>query len=125
MIGKAGKRNAEEKTTLLPVSSSDDPRSTLDAEIRALPETGEIGLTAAFVGYVNSQDAVLLCVACIVLYLCLAILAFSVVFESWSIVDSLYYAVVTFTTSKLQNGAVGAQMPQLQLRVVHVMRQLI
>mmetsp|Transcript_12195 Transcript_12195/g.26381 ORF Transcript_12195/g.26381 Transcript_12195/m.26381 type:complete len:379 (+) Transcript_12195:195-1331(+) len=95
---KAGKGAAGEKTTLLPASSSDVPRSTPDAKIRALPRTGESGLTADFVGYANSQDAVWLCVACIVLYLCLAILAFSVVFESWSIVDSLYYAVVTFTT---------------------------
>jgi hypothetical protein len=60
--------------------------------------TENSGLTAEFVNPVSTPTAVLKCVACIILYLCLAILAFSVIFESWSIADSLYYAVVTFTT---------------------------
>eukprot|EP00563_Minutocellus_polymorphus_P016521 CAMPEP_0181058498 /NCGR_PEP_ID=MMETSP1070-20121207/20854_1 /TAXON_ID=265543 /ORGANISM="Minutocellus polymorphus, Strain NH13" /LENGTH=371 /DNA_ID=CAMNT_0023138059 /DNA_START=204 /DNA_END=1319 /DNA_ORIENTATION=- len=58
----------------------------------------ESGLTAEFVNPASTPAAILKCTACIVLYLCLAVLAFSVVFESWSITDALYYAVVTFTT---------------------------
>ena len=66
---------------------------------RLLPiRTHESSLTAEFVNPASTPSAILKCVACIVLYLCLAVLAFSVVFESWSITDALYYAVVTFTT---------------------------
>lgn len=32
-------------------------------------------------------------------YLCLAVVAYSFVFEKWSIVDSIYFATVTFTTT--------------------------
>ena len=71
---------AKETTSLLPI------------------RTHESSLTAEFVNPASTPSAILKCVACIVLYLCLAVLAFSVVFESWSITDALYYAVVTFTT---------------------------
>ena len=76
----AGPSVAKETTSLLPI------------------RTHESSLTAEFVNPASTPSAILKCVACIVLYLILAVLAFSVVFESWSITDALYYAVVTFTT---------------------------
>ena len=90
-----GKRNA-------PASSATNGHSTVANETSGLlPQplgSTESGLTAEFVNPASTPTAILKCVACIVLYLCLAVLAFSVVFESWSITDALYYAVVTFTT---------------------------
>lgn len=90
-----GKRNA-------PASSEANGPTTVTNETTSLlsPPLGstESGLTAEFVNPASTPTAILKCVACIVLYLCLAVLAFSVVFETWSITDALYYAVVTFTT---------------------------
>ena len=91
-----GKRGA-------PASSTTNGQSTEANETTGLlPQplgSTESGLTTAeFVNPASTPAAILKCVACIVLYLCLAVLAFSVVFESWSITDALYYAVVTFTT---------------------------
>lgn len=38
------------------------------------------------------------CLVAIFVYLMIAVLAYSFVFESWSIIDSMYFAVVSFTT---------------------------
>lgn len=38
------------------------------------------------------------CVAAILAYVLIAVIAFSVVFDHWSVIDSAYFAVVTFTT---------------------------
>ena len=82
-----------------PASSAINGQSTVAHETTGLLPQLESGLTTAeFVNPASTPAAILKCVACIVLYLCLAVLAFSVVFESWSITDALYYAVVTFTT---------------------------
>ena len=64
------------------------------------PPKSKESLTSDFVGYASTSAAVKKCVACIVLYLVLAVVAFSFLFEKWTFVDSLYYAIVTFTTSK-------------------------
>lgn len=38
------------------------------------------------------------CIVAIVVYMSVAVLAYSLVFENWPIVDSIYFATVTFTT---------------------------
>lgn len=38
------------------------------------------------------------CIVAILLYIMIAVIAFSFIFDHWSIVDSCYFAVVTFTT---------------------------
>jgi potassium channel subfamily K len=54
--------------------------------------------TDTFQDFAHSKRAVLIGVVNILIYHCLAVIAFSFLFEHWPIIDSLYFAVVTFTT---------------------------
>jgi Ion channel len=38
------------------------------------------------------------CIVALLVYLCISILAYSFIFERWSIIDSMYFACVSFTT---------------------------
>jgi hypothetical protein len=46
----------------------------------------------------TTQDVFYLCAVYLSTYIVIAVLAFSFVFEKWSIIDSVYFAVSTFTT---------------------------
>jgi len=47
----------------------------------------------------HSMETLRMCAWYTASYLCLAVVAYSFVFEQWSIVDSIYFATVTFTTT--------------------------
>jgi len=56
-------------------------------------------LTGQFTTFEDSPRALIGCFLAIVVYLVTAIVAFSLIFEpDWTFIDSLYFAVVTFTT---------------------------
>jgi len=57
------------------------------------------GLSGGYVGFEESNYLVNRCFACIGLYLAISVIAYSYFFnEQWSVIDSLYFSVVTFTT---------------------------
>jgi hypothetical protein len=58
---------------------------------------GPPSLTAAFQS-VENRPILKLCAAYLLMYLLISVIAFSFIFEKWTIVDSLYFAVSTFTT---------------------------
>jgi Ion channel len=55
-------------------------------------------LTAGFQKFASSNKALLLLRTQVLIYLALSIICFSFLFEDWSVIDSLYFATVLFTT---------------------------
>lgn len=55
-------------------------------------------LTDVYKTWGESVDAFHYCIFHVLLYVTLAIVGYSFIFEDWPIVDSLYFAVVIFTT---------------------------
>jgi hypothetical protein len=55
-------------------------------------------LTAAYVTYDHSRRAIRTCLFNLAIYIALAVVAYSFVFEKWPIADSIYFATVVFTT---------------------------
>ena len=51
-----------------------------------------------FKGFDKGDNAVLLCIFFLFCYFGLGTFGFSYLFERWSIIDSMYFTVVTFTT---------------------------
>eukprot|EP00542_Grammatophora_oceanica_P022274 CAMPEP_0194041164 /NCGR_PEP_ID=MMETSP0009_2-20130614/13053_1 /TAXON_ID=210454 /ORGANISM="Grammatophora oceanica, Strain CCMP 410" /LENGTH=388 /DNA_ID=CAMNT_0038684543 /DNA_START=172 /DNA_END=1338 /DNA_ORIENTATION=+ len=66
--------------------------------VGVVPAMGRRGLTTDFTDFTHSEQMVALCVANLILYLIAGVVSFSFIFEDWSVVDSLYYSCVTFTT---------------------------
>jgi hypothetical protein len=57
-----------------------------------------LGLTAEYKSWLESRQAQAHCIMHILFYVSLAIGGFSFIFEKWPIIDSIYFAVVIFTT---------------------------
>jgi potassium channel subfamily K len=55
-------------------------------------------LTSEFVASEADMEVLQLCLFYTVIYMGISVIAFSFVFERWTIIDSLYFAVSTFTT---------------------------
>jgi potassium channel subfamily K len=55
-------------------------------------------LTSEFVASEADMEVLKLCLFYTVIYMGISVIAFSFVFERWTIIDSLYFAVSTFTT---------------------------
>lgn len=55
-------------------------------------------LTTGFHDFASSTNALQLCLINVFMYLVIAVVAFSYIFEKFTVVDSLYFGVVTFTT---------------------------
>ena len=62
---------------------------------------GRRGLTTDFRGFAfeSSRGALKLYALCCLGYISISVIAFSFVFERWSIIDAVYFALVTFTTT--------------------------
>jgi Ion channel len=60
--------------------------------------SGRLGLTDGYTSWTDSTKALRGAIVHSILYLALGVLAYSVVFQHWPIVDSLYFSVVLFTT---------------------------
>jgi hypothetical protein len=67
---------------------------TMDGEARYTSLTRGTG----FRNFAHSHRAVRLCIFHGLCYYALAILGFSVLVENWSVLDSVYFATVVFTT---------------------------
>jgi hypothetical protein len=61
-------------------------------------EVASLGLTDPFDDWFHSYDAVSKAKYAIFFYIGIAILGYSFIFEEWSILDSVYFAVTVFTT---------------------------
>lgn len=82
------------------LSSRDDFDGFDDAKEEEEEEEEDEGppsLTEAFQS-IENRPILKLCAGYLTIYLGVAVLAFSYIFESWTIIDSLYFAVSTFTT---------------------------
>ena len=55
-------------------------------------------LTQDFTDFMHSKSMYTMCTLNLAVYLVVAIVAYSFVFERWSIIDSIYFACITFTT---------------------------
>lgn len=60
--------------------------------------TSRLGLTAEFKSWIETDSARQHAIGHMAGYLFVAVMGFSFVFEKWPIVDSLYFAIVVFTT---------------------------
>jgi len=79
------RRESADYGSLLAVSSSDE---------QEIPS-----LTREFYNFESvGGDALRLCGIYTAIYICIAVIAFSFVFEKWTVIDSIYFAVSTFTT---------------------------
>lgn len=91
----ANKVNEGEFLLLSSFGNPDDPNSTSDPTVTTREEKmrdmqNDIRNRLEF--------SATQCMIAIALYLSVAVMAFSFVFDHWTIVDSMYFAVVTFTT---------------------------
>jgi hypothetical protein len=57
-----------------------------------------LGFTDRYVDWSHSQDSIFKAKVAFVLYLFVAIVVYSFILEQWSIIDSVYFAVIVFTT---------------------------
>ena len=55
-------------------------------------------LTQDFTDFMHSKSMYTMCILNLAVYLVVAVVAYSFVFEQWSIIDSIYFACITFTT---------------------------
>ncbi len=73
-----------------------------DDRIRYASDSGSLleqnGLTSEYHSWFESKTAVTYACANLLAYLLAAVIGFSFIFEKWPIVDSIYFAVVLFTT---------------------------
>lgn len=75
---------------------------------------------------VDSDLAVLrLCGLYAILYVLMAVVAFSFVFEQWTIIDSMYFAVATFTTVGVRTEQVCIVRIKPSLALTHVFLPLV
>ena len=84
----------EVSRNLIPTTDNEIKRPTVESMLG----TGGRSMTKGFVNFADSKAVINLCLMFILTYVLLATVAFSFIFERWSIIDSAYYATVTFTT---------------------------
>ena len=83
-----------------PYDDNDDDDDDKDAEEEEEDDDDDEGppsLTEAFQS-IENRPILRLCAWYLTLYLVVAVVAFSYVFERWTVIDSLFFAVSTFTT---------------------------
>jgi hypothetical protein len=87
-------------------------------EDQAIPDmSAELGLTASYTAWMDSEGAYNQVLLAVVLFFAVAVIGFSYVFESWAVTDSIYFAVVIFTT--VGTYAIHHQ-PEVILALTHV-----
>jgi hypothetical protein len=62
------------------------------------PPTHKRGFSLGFVSFFDSSEGIVFGLLNLVLYYLAAIIAFSFLWEKWTIIDSVYFATVTFTS---------------------------
>ena len=92
--------------SLVPTTRSAGERTNNDEEEPLLERSllladlleNEDGFSSEYVGWFRSRDASQQCSLHLSVYLLVAIIGYSFVFEDWPVTDSIYFAVVIFTT---------------------------
>ena len=65
---------------------------------RTIPGRLASTLTQGFTDYTHSKSMYKFCLLNLAVYILVAIVAYSFIFEDWPVIDSIYFACVTFTT---------------------------
>lgn len=84
------------------VSESNEGRGRY-ASMNTEASSERLGLTGDYHSWFESKTAIRYACANLLAYLVVAIIGFSFVFEKWPIIDSIYFAVVLFTTVGKRN----------------------
>jgi hypothetical protein len=87
---------APESEPLVSAEEGDDNYQAMENEARQQPS--RLGLTGEYVSWFDTQQAGAHCLLHVTVYLVIAVVAYSFVFEGWPVTDSIYFAVVIFTT---------------------------
>ena len=74
------------------------PKKNEDAQTTTAANTSTDSFSLSFDRSLHKDRLFRQCLLAIVAYMAVGIVGFSRVFEQWSIVDSVYFSVVTFTT---------------------------
>jgi potassium channel subfamily K, other eukaryote len=67
-------------------------------EYRTIPGRLAPTLTQDFTDYMHSKSMYTFCIVNLAVYILVAVVAYSFIFEDWPVIDSIYFACVTFTT---------------------------
>jgi uncharacterized membrane protein len=76
----------------------DAPLQATRGEYRTIAGRGTSSLTQDFTDYMHSKSMYIACALNLAAYIIIAIIAYSFILEEWSIVNSVYFACLTFTT---------------------------
>jgi Ion channel len=68
--------------------------------------TKNLGFSTGFVSFLETASGIKFAIFHVVLFYVVAILAFSFGLEKWSIIDSLYFATITFTSVGTFHGVI-------------------
>lgn len=60
--------------------------------------TNSGGFTGKYTEWVDSGDVTMVAAISMLLYVVLAVIGYSLIFEDWPIIDSVYFAITVFTT---------------------------
>uniref|UniRef100_A0A7S2E055 EF-hand domain-containing protein n=1 Tax=Helicotheca tamesis TaxID=374047 RepID=A0A7S2E055_9STRA len=88
---------AEKKTTFAADVDDGTTRRGLKSIANKMVDKGA-SFSAGYVDFASTPSALRMCFFSVVIYFMIGVLAFSYGFEKWSILDSIYFSVVTFTT---------------------------
>jgi len=78
--------------------SSEETPLQVSRDYRTIPGRGTPTLTQDFTDFMHSKSMYIMCALNLAMYFLVAVVAYSFVFEQWPVVDSIYFACVTFTT---------------------------
>ena len=94
LLGGAKFNSSHQTNVVTPRSSATDSYKVPNPEPTRRVEKSHL----QYAEFKSSRKTLLMAVAIIASYLLMGVISFSFIFENWTVVDSLYFSVVTFTT---------------------------
>ena len=87
-------------TPQLPALYASKPKSTTTTKSKRKKKNNNVDdISFSFTYDINKRSVLLKCLLVIILYMICGVICYSGgIFERWSVIDSLYFSVVTFTT---------------------------
>jgi len=90
--------DAGESSPLIDDTSSAAQATEARPASQASRDTSGLSFSQEYHPFDRSKNALIICAVHVVIYLGVAVFAYSYFFEQWGVIDSIYFAVVTFTT---------------------------